>query len=131
MGPTSKEQLSPTEIKSQTHHIMAKEIKAISGVKGSAGQVKNLPASPPLFRSLVQYDIVWVCPATAWKMFIPLWEVQEERKRDLRAKTTPEKAGEISEDGKSEEEDPEVCQGTAKGERVLHAQRNSTGKGWP
>lgn len=80
---------------------MAKEIKTISDVKGSARQVRNFSTFPPLFRSLVQYDIVWVCPVTAWKIFMPLWEVQEERKRDLRAKTIPEKAGE---DGKGEEE---------------------------
>lgn len=69
---------------------MAKEIKIISCVKGSARKVRNLPALLPLLRSLVQYDNAWF--------------VQEERKRGLRAKTAPEKAGEISEDEKGVEE---------------------------
>lgn len=87
---------------------MAKEIKVISAVKGgarSARQVRKLPAFLRLFRSLVQRDSVWVCTVTAWKILHWLREVQEEAKRDLRAKTIPEKAGEISEDEKGEEED--------------------------
>lgn len=53
----------------------------------------------------MQHDNVWVCTVTAWKILHWLWEVQEEAKRDLRAKTIPEKAGEISEVEKGEEED--------------------------
>lgn len=54
----------------------------------------------------MQYHSAWVCTGTAWKILnTPWWEVQGERKRSLRAKTTPGKAGEISEEQKGEEED--------------------------
>lgn len=66
--------------------------------------MRNLSTFLRLFRSLGQYDNVWVCTVTAWKIPHWLWEVQEEAKRDLRAKTISEKAGEISEDEKGEEE---------------------------